>query len=152
MLSVWPRSVTAMTSITDPRVREFLSAGTRTGKLGYLASDGRPLVAPIWFLVEGDEIVFNTGADTAKGKSIRRDPRVVLTVDLEQPPYGFVQVQGIASVDEDPAELVRTATEIAARYMGRERAEEFGTRNGVPGELIVRVTPNKVIAAFDMTA
>ncbi|MDI9897103.1 MULTISPECIES: PPOX class F420-dependent oxidoreductase [Nocardiaceae] len=141
-----------MTSITDPRVREFLSAGTRTGKLGYLASDGRPLVAPIWFLVEGDEIVFNTGAGTAKGKSIRRDPRVVLTVDLEQAPYGFVQVQGIASVDEDPAELVRTATEIGARYMGRERAEEFGTRNGVPGELIVRVTPNKVIAAFDMTA
>lgn len=152
MLSVRPRSVFAMTSITDPRVREFLSAGTRTGKLGYLASDGRPLVAPIWFLVEGNEIVFNTGADTAKGKAIRRDPRVVLTVDLEQPPYGFVQVQGIASVDEDPAELVRTATEIGARYMGRERADEFGTRNGVPGELIVRVTPNKVIAAFDMTA
>lgn len=152
MLSVRPRSVTAMTSITDPRVREFLSAGTRTGKLGYLASDGRPLVAPIWFLVEGDEIVFNTGADTAKGKSIRRDPRVALTVDLEEPPYGFVQVQGIASVDEDPAELLRTATELGARYMGRDRAEEFGARNGVPGELIVRVTPNKVIAAFDMTA
>lgn len=151
MSSVRPRSVTAMTSITDPRVREFLSAGTRTGKLGYLASDGRPLVAPIWFVVEGDAIVFNTGADTAKGKSIRRDPRVVLTVDLEEPPYGFVQVQGTASVDEDPTELVRTATAIGGRYMGRERAEEFGIRNGVPGELIVRITPTRVIAAFDMT-
>lgn len=152
MLSEGPRSVTEMTSITDPRVGEFLSAGTRTGKLGYLASDGRPLVAPVWFVVEGEQIVFNTGADTAKGRSIRRDPRVVLTVDLEEPPYGFVQVQGIASVDEDPVELVRTATEIGARYMGRERAAEFGVRNGVPGELIVRVTPNKVLAAFDMTA
>ncbi|MDV8075433.1 PPOX class F420-dependent oxidoreductase [Rhodococcus sp. IEGM 1370] len=140
-----------MTSFTDPRVREFLSQGTRTGKLGYLASDGRPLVAPIWFVVEGQQIVFNTGADTAKGKAIRRDPRVVLTVDLEEPPYGFVQVQGIASVDENPTELVRTATAIGARYMGRERAEEFGTRNGVPGELIVRIAPTKVIAAFDMT-
>lgn len=151
-LSVRPSSVTSMTSFTDPRVREFLSAGTRTGKVGYLASDGRPLVAPIWFVVEDNSIVFNTGADTAKGRAIRRDPRIVLTVDLEEPPYGFVQVQGVASIDEDPRELVRTATEIGARYMGRDRGEEFGRRNGVPGELIVRLVPTKVIAAFDMTA
>jgi len=47
---------------------------------------------------------------------------------------------------------VRTATAIAARYMGQERAEEFGKRNGVPGELVVRLRPTKVIAAFEMTA
>lgn len=151
-LSAHPRNLCPMTSITDPRVRAFLSEGTRTGKLGYLASDGRPLVAPVWFLVDGDAIVFNTGADTAKGRAIRRDPRVVLSVDLEEPPFAFVQVQAIASVSEDPADLVRTATEIGARYMGRERAEEFGVRNGVPGELVVRLRPTKVIASFDMTA
>ena len=50
----------------EPDVRDFLSTGTRTGKLGYQASGGRPLVAPVWFVVEGDELVFNTGAGTAK--------------------------------------------------------------------------------------
>ncbi|GAA2340027.1 PPOX class F420-dependent oxidoreductase [Saccharopolyspora halophila] len=145
-------SVGRMASISDTRVQEFLSHGTRTGMLGFTAPDGRPLVAPVWFVVEGDELVFNTGKDTAKGRSILRDPRIALCVDLPEPPFAFVQVQARAEVSEDPDELIRTATAIAARYMGPERAEEFGRRNGVPGELVVRLAPTKVNAAFDMTA
>ena len=66
-------------------------------------------------------------------------------------PYAFVQVQAEAELSEDPAELLRTATAIAARYMGAERAGEFGKRNGVPGELVVRLRPVKVLAVFDVS-
>lgn len=138
-----------MTELTDDVV-SFLSEGTRTAKLGYLASDGRPLVAPVWFVVDGGDLVFNTGADTAKGRALARDPRVVICVDDERPPFSFVQVQGTATTSEDPDELVAIATRIGGRYMGADRAEEFGRRNGVPGELIVRVSPTKVIAVFDL--
>ncbi len=137
--------------MTDPKISAFLSTGTRTGKLAYTSADGRPLVVPVWFVVEEGTLVFNTGKDTAKGRALARDPRAALCVDLEEPPYGFVQVQGTAELSEDQAELVRTATAIAARYMGEDRAEQFGKRNGVPGELVVRLRPTKVIAAFDMT-
>jgi PPOX class probable F420-dependent enzyme len=140
-----------MHSVTDPQIRAFLMGGTRTGKLGYRAADGRPLVAPVWFVVEDDQLVFNTGKGTAKGRALARDPRVVICVDLEQPPYAFVQVQGVAELSEDPAALVTSATAIAVRYIGPERAGEFGRRNGVPGELLVRVRPVKVIASFNMT-
>lgn len=139
-----------MSSVTDPEVRDFLLAGTRTGKLSYVASDGRPLVVPVWFILEGDRLVFNTGKGTAKGRALARDPRVAVCVDLESAPYGFVQVQGVAELSEDVGDLVATATAIARRYVGPERAEQFGKRNGVPGELVVRVRPVKVIAAFDM--
>ncbi|TFV56629.1 PPOX class F420-dependent oxidoreductase [Mycobacterium sp. PS03-16] len=135
----------------EPDVTDFLSDGTRTGMLGYLASDGRPLVAPVWFIVDRGHLVFNTGRDTAKGKALQRDPRVTITVDDPHPPYSFVQVQGIAELGENPAELLDTATRIARRYVGPDRAEEFGRRNGVPGELVVRVAPAKVIKAFDIT-
>jgi PPOX class probable F420-dependent enzyme len=138
-------------SLSDPAVREFLSHGTRTGKLSYLAPSGRPLVAPVWFIVEDGSLVFNTGKDTAKGRALARDPRVSLCVDREEPPYAFVQVQGEAELSEDPAELLRTATAIAARYMGAGRAAEFGQRNAVPGELVVRLRPAKVLATFDIT-
>jgi PPOX class probable F420-dependent enzyme len=138
-------------SLGDPAVRDFLSHGTRTGKLSYLAASGRPLVAPVWFVVEDGSLVFNTNKDTAKGRALARDPRVSLCVDLEEPPYAFVQVQGEAELSEDPAELIRTATAIAARYMGAGRAEEFGRRNGVPGELVVRLRPVKVLANFDVS-
>jgi PPOX class probable F420-dependent enzyme len=140
-----------MASLSDPRVREFLAHGTRTGKLAYLAASGRPLVTPVWFIVESDSLVFNTGKDTAKGRALARDPRASLCLDLEEPPFAFVQVQGDAELSEDPAELLRTAIAIAARYMGAERAEEFGRRNAAPGELVVRLRPVKVLAAFDMT-
>ena len=100
-------------------------------------------------MVDGDSLVFNTGSHTAKGRALARDPRASLCVDVEEPPYAFVQVQGEAELSEDPEELVRTATVIAARYMGAERAEEFGKRNGVPGELVVRLRPVKVLSDFD---
>ncbi|GAD83851.1 PPOX class F420-dependent oxidoreductase [Nocardia asteroides NBRC 15531] len=140
-----------MASLADAQVREFLSHGTRTGKVAFTGGDGRPLVTPVWFVVEGDELVFNTGKNTAKGRAFARDPRVALCVDLEEPPYGLVEVQGTVTLSEDPGELVRTATEIAARYMGPDKAEEFGKRNGVAGELVVRVRPTKVIAHFRVT-
>lgn len=138
-----------MTALSE-RVVAFLSEGTRTAVLGWVGADGRPLAAPVWFLVDGDELVFNTGKDTAKGKALARDPRVVLCVDDSQPPFSFVQVQGVATLSEDPAELLDTATRLGGRYMGADRAEEFGRRNGVPGELVVRVRPTKVHAGFDV--
>ncbi|WP_433563344.1 PPOX class F420-dependent oxidoreductase [Nocardia sp. CA-151230] len=140
-----------MASLSDQRVRDFLTEGTRTGKLAFVASDGRPLVAPVWFILEGDEIVFNTGKDTAKGRSIRRDGRLTLCVDVSEPPYSFVQVQGVAEISEDPDELLRTATDIAARYMGLDRADEFGKRNAVPGELVVRLRPTKILTDFSVS-
>lgn len=129
-------------------VVEFLSEGTRTGMLGFLASDGRPLVAPVWFVVDNGQLVFNTGTQTAKGRALERDPRVVICVDDPHPPFSFVQVQGIATTYDGAGDLLEIATRIAARYMGPERAEEFGRRNGVPGELVVRVQPTKVNAMF----
>ena len=133
------------------RVISFLSAGTRTGMLGYVAADGRPLVAPVWFVVDGGQLVFNTGRDTSKGRALVRDSRSVICVDDPHPPYSFVQVQGVATVTEDLQDVLDIATRTGARYMGAERADEFGRRNAVPGELVVRVRPTKVIAGFDIS-
>lgn len=105
-----------MTSLTDPEINAFLAAGTRTGKLAYVGMDGRPLVTPVWFIVEDGCIVFNTFRKSAKARALDRDPRVTLCTDLEEPPYAFVQVQGEAELSEDPGELLRIATMIAARY------------------------------------
>jgi PPOX class probable F420-dependent enzyme len=139
-----------MAELSD-RVVSFLSAGTRTGMLGYLAADGRPLVAPVWFVVDNGQLAFNTGRDTSKGRALDRDSRVVLCVDDPHPPYSFVQVQGVATVTDDPQDVLDIATRAGRRYMGAERAEEFGRRNSDAGELVVRVRPTKVIAGFDIS-
>ncbi|MET8944414.1 PPOX class F420-dependent oxidoreductase [Streptomyces sp. NPDC004542] len=137
--------------MTDEEWRAFVSEGTRTGKLSTVRADGSPHVAPIWFLLDGDEVVFNTGKETVKGRSLTRDGRVALCVDDDRPPFHFVTLSGRARLSEDLGEVREWATRIAARYMGEERAEEFGARNGVPGELLVRVTVDHVVALKDLT-
>ncbi|MFE6096210.1 PPOX class F420-dependent oxidoreductase [Streptomyces massasporeus] len=136
--------------MTDAQWREFVSDGTRTAKLSTVRADGSPHVAPIWFLLDGDEVVFNTGKETVKGRNIVRDGRIALCVDDDRPPFSFVVLQGRAHVSEDLDEVRHWATRIGARYMGEERAEEFGARSGVPGELLVRVTVDRVLAERDV--
>ncbi|MEV0040153.1 PPOX class F420-dependent oxidoreductase [Streptomyces sp. NPDC050804] len=124
----------------------FVSEGTRTAKLSTVRADGSPHIAPVWFVLDGDDLVFNTGRETVKGRNLLRDGRAALCVDDERPPFAFVVIQGRAEIDEEPERLRTWATRIAARYMGEERAGEFGERNGVPGELVVRLKADKVSA------
>ncbi|MGI8663054.1 MAG: PPOX class F420-dependent oxidoreductase [Acidimicrobiales bacterium] len=131
--------------------REFVAATPpKTAKLALVSKSGAPLVAPVWVALDGDDIVFNTAAGSAKGRAIARDPRVAICFDDERPPFSFVLIHGTATTSDDPEELSRWATEIGGRYMGAARAREYGARNGVEGELLVRVTPTKVITARDI--
>lgn len=130
--------------------QSFLSEGTRTGKLSTVRADGSPHIAPVWFLLDGDDLVFNTGADTVKGRNLARDGRVALCVDDDRPPFSFAIVEGLAETSDELSEVRAWATRIAARYMGEDRAEEYGARNGVPGELLVRVRISKVVAVADL--
>jgi len=135
-----------MKDMTLDEARAFLSHGTRTGKLATVRADGRPHVVPVWFLLDGDDLIFTTHHKTAKAAYIQRDGRVALCVDNENPPFDFVLVEGKATISEDLADLRTWATRIAARYMGAEQAEAFGRRNGVPGEWLVRVKINRLVA------
>ena len=128
----------------------FLSEGTRTGKFATTKADGRAHATPIWFVVDGDDIVFNTWHTSAKAKHLRRDPRASLVVDLQEPPYAYVLVEGNATVSADLDEVRQFATRIGGRYMGQDRAEEYGARNGVEGELLVRLSIDRIISAADV--
>jgi PPOX class probable F420-dependent enzyme len=135
--------------------REFASAGTKTGKLAVVRADGSPHVVPVWFVLdtegEQDYVVFNTGVDTVKAKAMRRDPRFALCVDEEAPPFSFVTIHAEAELSGDVTEMLPWSTRIGGRYMGAAAAEEFGRRNAVPSELLVRGRITKVIAQGGMT-
>ena len=136
-----------MRAMRPDEIRDFLLSGTRTGKLATVRADGRPHVVPIWFTLRDDDVVFNTHESSVKATNMRREPRVAIAVDDQAPPYSFVTIEGIATLGEDDPQLVEIATEIGGRYMGVDRAEEYGARNGVRGELVVRVPMSKVISA-----
>ncbi len=53
---------------------------------------------------------------------------------------------GRTEITDDHSQLLTWATRIAARYMGEDRAREYGERNSVPGMLLVRMRIEKVSA------
>jgi PPOX class probable F420-dependent enzyme len=132
--------------MTPDQYRRLLAEGTRTAKIATVRKDGRPHLAPVWFVLDGENIVFTTDKDSVKGQTLIRDGRVSVCVDDETFPYALVIVEGTAQLSEDPDELVAWATRIAARYVGKEQAEDYGKRNGDSGVLLVRVPFEHVIA------
>jgi PPOX class probable F420-dependent enzyme len=140
-----------MRALEAPEVRAFLLAGTRTAKVAVVRRDGSPLVTPVWFLADEDgSLIFETGRSSVKGRALSRDPRVSICVEDDEPPFGFVRVDGIAELSDDHDELLSWTIKIAARYMGDDRAEEFGRRNAAPSEMLVRVRPHRVIAQVEL--
>ena len=141
-----------MRKMTRSECLAFLAEGTRTGKLATVRPDGKPHVAPIWFVVEDESLVFNTWHTSVKARNLTADPRAALTVDLQEPPFADVLAAGTVEITDDLAEVRRIATVVGGRYMGTERAEEFGARNGVDGELALRLRLDKLIGADEVSA
>jgi PPOX class probable F420-dependent enzyme len=139
-------AVVMATPMTDDQRRAFLLDGTRTGILATVRADGRPHAAPIWFTLDGEDVVFTTNMQTVKGRNLRRTGRAMIVVDEPSPPFDFVTLEGPVGICEDEADLLHWATVLGGRYMGAEHAELFGKRNAVAGELLVRLRPDRIIA------
>jgi PPOX class probable F420-dependent enzyme len=141
-----------MAAMSEAEWRAFVTEATRTAAVATVRADGRPHVAPVWFLLDGDEIVFTTGRTTVKGRTLARDGRVALCVQDETPPYAYVIVEGIARLTQNPPDMLAWTTRIAARYMGDDQAEAYGRRNADPSECLVRVAISRVLAEKDLAS
>lgn len=128
----------------------FLTEGARTGSVATVGEGGRPHVVPIWYIVEGDEVVFTTWHTSVKARNLASNGRAAMTIDDEEPPYSYLMVEGQVTISDDPVESRRVATLAGGKYMGADRAEEFGVRNGVEGELVVRLRIEHLVGADEV--
>ncbi len=130
-----------MPEMSLDEMKTFIMEETRTGHLATVREDGRPHAAPIWFVMDGDDIVFTTFHASVKGRNLQRFGYATLSVDDPTPPYSFVVVEGSVTMDPDPESSRHWAGIMGGRYMGADRAEEFARRNGIEGEWVCRLTP-----------
>lgn len=125
--------------MTAGRAREFLAEGQRSAILATVRADGRPHATPLWYVLDGDEILINVGADTVKGRAMAHEPRVTLTVHDDAPPYSFVMVDGTATFVTDPEQIRRDGLAIGKRYLPEEAVEGFVAYLTSPGKVSVRI-------------
>ena len=134
-----------MQRMSTDEAKAFLAEGSRTGKLATASTRGAVSVSPIWFLVDGDDLVFTTWHESLKARHLTGNPRAALTVDDSAFPFDFVVVRGPVTVDRSAPDLAHWSARLAARYVPAERAKEFGTRNAVDGEWLCRLHLARVI-------
>jgi PPOX class probable F420-dependent enzyme len=156
-----------MTEMSKAEIGRFLMQGTFTGKLATVKKDGSSHVVPIWFVLDnrnnnsssrgggkiGRDIILTTGDTSVKAQNIQRDNRVSICVDDQIPPFSFVTIFGTAKIQPyKQKEVLRWATKIAQRYMGKDNAEEYGKRNSEEGLVLVRIKPRRILAEKDIAS
>jgi general stress protein 26 len=125
-----------MAEMSKAEIRRFLTTGTYTVKLAAVKKEGSSHVAPIWFMLDyrktGDNtgnIYFTTGSSSIKAKNIQRDKRVRLCIDYQIPLFSFVVIRGIAKIfPYRKRQVLKWATKIAERYVGKKNAKPYGER------------------------
>jgi PPOX class probable F420-dependent enzyme len=105
-------------SLTDEQ-RDFLDQ-LNFAVVGTINPDGSPQLTTVWYVREGDVLLFNTAAGRVKERNLRRDPRLSVTI-LGSDGYRFLTIKGAAALDEASGqEVIRR---LAVRYHGAEQAE-----------------------------
>ena len=117
-----------MPGLSKGEMEAFLEAPGVLLRIACVREDGRPLVAPIWFIHREGAIHFTPWAQSEWFGCLKRDPRVALCIDEQDLPYRKVIVEGAAelvhdlSADDLWRDLYR---DIAKRYVPAEAAEEY---------------------------
>ncbi|MGH3002006.1 MAG: PPOX class F420-dependent oxidoreductase [Gaiellaceae bacterium] len=124
-----------MTTLTDKQVA-LLTSGKDFGVVATLGNDGRPQTSVVWVDWDGENVLLNTTNARAKGRNLRTDPRVSISVWNHADPYAYFEVEGAATLDEKGA--AEHIHELSRRYKG----EDF---HAPTDRVIVRIRPERVL-------
>jgi PPOX class probable F420-dependent enzyme len=127
-----------MADLTD-RHRELLK-GKHFGVVATVSDGGQPQTSVVWVDTDGENVVFNTTNARAKGRNLRSNPRVSVSVWVNEDPYSYFEVQGPAELSEEGA--AEHINELSHRYEGKD------FRSPVD-RVIVRVRPEWVFDHLD---
>jgi PPOX class probable F420-dependent enzyme len=146
--STWccPRSVSHNGRVLNAQQREFLAA-RRFGALATIDPDGSPHQTVMWYLLEGDEILFNTARGRRKPENLARDPRVSLLVFDG---YRFVRLSGRVRESATSEAALADIERLVVRYDGAAAAAGAKERFRKDERVSYRFRIDRVYASADL--
>ena len=123
-----------MTKLTDRQIE--LLKGTNFGVVATVDGNGRPQTSVVWVDTDGENVIFNTTNSRAKGRNLRTNPRVSISVWDNDDPYKYFEVEGTVELDEEGAN--EHISELSRRYEGKD----FHTP---VDRVIARIKPERVL-------
>jgi PPOX class probable F420-dependent enzyme len=113
-----------------------LLRGQNFAVVATIKPDGMPQTSVVWVDTDGEHVIFNTRNDRAKGKHLRRDPRVSVTVFDAERAYRYFEVEGVAELEVEGAN--EHIHELSRKYDGID----FHTPEN---RVIVKLVPERIL-------
>jgi PPOX class probable F420-dependent enzyme len=135
-------------AMTTVEVDAFL-AEQRICRVATVGSDGRPHVAPLWFVWDGTSLWLNSIVKSQRWTDLERDPRVAVVVDGGEEFHELHGVEIIGSVEvvgdvprsaEPEAEVAEPETLFARKYIGADLFTPDGRHAWL------RIRPEKLVS------
>jgi len=127
--------------ILDDKVRAVLQQPV-LARIALIDANGYPMIIPIWFKLEGDEIYFMSDRATAKVRLAQANSKGAVTVGGEIGGLAGYTLKGEFSVEETGHYWME---QITRHYETKERADQLLTEWANDDVVALRFTPNKVI-------
>jgi PPOX class probable F420-dependent enzyme len=104
-------------SMTPEEIQGFLTTNTVL-QVATQGADGWPHVAPMWYVMEGDKVVFRSFTKSQKIVNLTRNPNLTVLVETgdEYSQLRGVMIKGKARLISDPAYVVSIYGALAAKY------------------------------------
>jgi PPOX class probable F420-dependent enzyme len=127
--------------------REFLESN-RLCILGYARKDGPPALSPVYYYLDGDDIVISTTALRAKGRAGRRNTPMSVCVIGEQSPFPYLTVYGSSRVEETGAvdAMMRIGEKMTGAPISEASRPAIEQRARDEGRLVLRITAEHVVS------
>ncbi|MBI4570784.1 MAG: pyridoxamine 5'-phosphate oxidase family protein [Chloroflexi bacterium] len=125
--------------------REFLKAN-RLVVVGLNRKAGPPHLTPVYYVLDGDDLLMSTTASRLKARAVRRNPDVSLCVIGEQPPFPYLLIYGKGTIEQEGA--VDAMMQVGARMTGNPVPESarpaLEERARSEGRVVLRVRPESI--------
>lgn len=123
-------------------IRTFLEA-PRVVYLSTIDLHGYPHTVPVWFAVDGDDLIFSTAKSRARVKYILANPKGSVVIGGNANDAEGYLIKGEFKIEEDPSFALRD--KVISRYLSGKDLEQFLARTGGEERVIFRLIPLKVI-------
>jgi len=132
-------------AMTKDELANYLSV-VRIARISTV-NQGKPHVAPVWYIYDGTNFYVSTGAKTRKARNIKKNPNVSLIIDSTDGMFKHkcVIVEGRADLSrKDHPEVTR---KIYARYLGGDQGlkDPFAQELLNGDQYVVKITPTKIL-------
>ena len=125
-------------SLLEHPVAQELLHSKIPARVAYVAADGTPRVVPIWFHWTGEELVIGTPPKAPKIKSLRKNPKVAVTIDDNAFPHKVLLIRGTAQLSTVKGVVPEYAA-AAERYFGPEQGKAWVAQIGAMAPEMVRI-------------